>query len=107
MQKLNDKIKSVESEILDCRDRLERMKKRVPLGILTGIGFSLLYPYLPRRHGGKPMIETWNYHGAVLFSAVIFAIVYSIGYSMGKNKLEKKLRELKLKKHLIERESST
>jgi len=80
------------------------MKKRIPLGILIGVVFALLFPYLPGRRGRRPMIETWEYSNAVIFSAVIFAIVYPIGYVIGKNKLEKKLRELKLKKHLIEKE---
>ena len=77
----------------------------IPLGILIGIAFSFLFPYLPGRRGRSPMIETWEYHNAVLFSAVIFAIVYPIGYAMRKSKLEKKLRELKLKKHLIQKNS--
>lgn len=92
--------------MLDCRNKLDRMKKRIPLGILMGIVFSFLFPYLPGRRGRRPMIETWDYHNAVIFSAIIFAIIYPIGYSMGKNKIEKKMRELKLKKHLIEKESS-
>ncbi|MCR8668055.1 hypothetical protein NO995_10205 [Aestuariibaculum sp. M13] len=82
------------------------MKKRIPLGILIGIGFSFLFPYLPGKHGRRPLIETWDYHNAVIFGAVIFAVIYPIGYSIGKNKLEKKLRGLKLKKHLIEKENS-
>ena len=92
--------------MLDCRNKLDRMKKRIPLGILIGFIFSFLFPYLPGRRGRRPMIETWDYHNAVIFSAIIFAILYPIGYSMGKNKLEKKLRELKLEKHLIEKEIS-
>jgi hypothetical protein len=81
------------------------MKKRIPWAILGGIGFALLFPFLPGRRGRRPMIENWEYHNAVIFSAVIFAIVYPIGFTMGKNQTEKKLRELKLKKHLIEKEN--
>ena len=80
------------------------MKKQIPIRILIGVIFAFLFPYLPGRSGRRPMIETWEYSNAVIFSAVIFAIIYSIGYSIGKSKLEKQLRELKLKKHLIEKE---
>ncbi|MGY0393280.1 hypothetical protein ACW5R3_12065 [Bizionia sp. KMM 8389] len=107
MKEIKDRIKNVESEMLDCRKKLDRMKKRIPLGIILGLGFSLLFPYLPGKRGRSPMIETWEYQNAVLFSAAFYAITYPIGYSIGKNKLEKKLRELKLKKHLIEKEIST
>ena len=88
----------------DCQNKLDRMKKRIPLGILICIALAFLFPYLPGRRGRRPMIETWDYNNAVIFSAVIFAIIYPIGYTIGKNKLEKKLRELKLKKHLFEKE---
>jgi len=107
LKEIKERIKNVESEMLDCRNKLNQMKKRIPLGILIGIGLSFLFPYLPGRHGERPMIETWGYHNAVIFCAIIITIVYPIGYIIGKNKIEKKLRELKLKKHLIEKESST
>jgi len=97
----NNKIENVDSEMQSCQNKLVRIKKMIPIGILIGIAFSFLFPYLPGRRGRSPMIETWEYHNAVLFSAAIFAIVYPIGYAMRKSKLEKKLRELKLKKHLI------
>ena len=48
--------------------------------------------------------DSFEYNNAVIFSALIFIIVYPIGYQIGKNKLQKKIRELKLKKHLIEKE---
>jgi len=104
LENWNDHIRNVDSEILNCRNKLDKMKKRIPLGIIIGIAFSLLFPYLPGKRGRRPMIETWEYHNAVIFSAIIFIIIYPIGYTMGKSKLEKKLRELKLKKHLTEKE---
>jgi len=78
----------------------------IPLGILIGIAFSFLFPYLPGSRGRRPMIEAWEYQNAVIFSAIIFIIAYSIGYLLKKEKLEKKLRELKLKKYLIEKNDS-
>lgn len=105
---MNDKeeqIRNVESEILNCKNKLGRMKKRIPLAILGGIGFALLFPFMPGLRGRRPMIENWEYDNAVIFSAVIFAIVYPIAYTMGKNQTEKKMRELKLKKHLIEKKN--
>lgn len=104
LEDLNQKIRNVDSEMSNCQYKLDRIKKRIPFGILIGVVFAFLFPYLPGRRGRRPMIETWEYSNAVIFSAVIFAIIYPIGYVIGKNKLEKKLRELKLKKHLIEKE---
>ncbi|WP_420574001.1 hypothetical protein [Kordia sp.] len=104
MKELNDEIKNIESEMLECRNALIRMKKRIPLGILACIGFCFIFPYLPGRRGRKPMIETWGYQNAVLFGVVIFPIVCAVCYIMAKSKLEKKLRELKLKKYLAEKE---
>ena len=80
------------------------MKKRIPIGILIGIAMSLIFPFLPRKHGRQPLIETWEYSHAVLYIAVIVAIFYPISYAMGKEKIEKEIRELKLSKHLLEKE---
>lgn len=74
------------------------------MAILGGIGFAILFPFLPGRRGRRPMIENWEYDNAVIFSTIIFVIIYPIAYTMGENQTEKKLRELKLKKHLIEKE---
>lgn len=104
MNSKEKRVQEVDSEILGCQHKLDRMEKQIPWAILGGIGFSLVFPFLPGRRGRKPMIENWEYPNAVLFSAIIFAIIYPIGYSIGKNKTEKKLRELKLKKYLIEKE---
>ena len=104
MDNLNDRIRNVVFEMSDCQNKLDRMKKRIPLGIVIGIVFAFLFPYLPGRRGRRPMIESWEYNNAVIFSAVIFIIIYPIGYQIGKSKLQKKIRELKLKKHLIENE---
>ena len=100
----NDQIRNVNCEILDCKKKLMRLRKMIPVGILMVIGFSLLIPYIPNKSNRIPMIDTWGYQNAVIFSAVICFIVYLVSYSVAKNKLEKDLRELKLKKHLIEKD---
>ena len=107
MEELNDQIKIVEAEILECRNKLNRKKKRIPLLIFIGIALSFIFPYLPGRRGRRPMIEFWEYHYAVLFCAVIIASVLAISYSMDKTKLEKNLRALKLRKYLIEQKRQT
>ncbi|MFS4456821.1 hypothetical protein [Maribacter sp. 2304DJ31-5] len=68
------------------------MKKRIPWGILGGIAFVFIFPFLPGRRGRRPMIESWEYHNVVIFSAILYVIVYPIGYVIGKNKIEKRLR---------------
>lgn len=97
-------IENINAEIRNCQDKLKRMQKKIPWGILGGIIFSFLFPFIPGLRGRRPMIENWEYQNAVLFCAIIYIIIYPIGYTKGKNKAEKKLRELKLKKYLIEKE---
>lgn len=97
-------IENINAEIINYQDKLKRMQKKIPWGIFGGFVFSFLFPFIPGRRGRRPMIENWEYQNAVLFCAIIYIIIYPIGYIMGKNKAEKKLRALKLKKYLIEKE---
>jgi len=89
----NNQIENIDSEINNCQNKLKRLRKKVPWGILGRIVFSFLFPFIPGRRGRRPMIESWDYHNAVMFCALVYVIVYPIGYTMGKNKLEKRLRE--------------
>ncbi|XLS30834.1 hypothetical protein ACJD0Z_08370 [Flavobacteriaceae bacterium M23B6Z8] len=65
------------------------MKKQIPLAILGGIGFALLFPFLPGRRGRGPMIENWECVNAVIFCAALFAITYPIAFTMRKKQTEK------------------
>ena len=103
MKVIKDQIKDTESEMRTCQYKLDRMKKRIPFAILVGIAFVLLVPFVPGRRGRRPSIETWGYTNAVIFASVVFVFMYVISYVMKKSELEKKLRELKLKKHLLEK----
>lgn len=105
MNSKDERIIQVEFEISSCQNKLNNMKKRIPWAILMGVLFALLFPFLPGSRGSRPIIENWEYHHALLFCAIIFVVVYPIAYTIGKTKLEKKLKELKLKKHLIEKEN--
>ena len=50
------------------------------------------------------MIEHWDYENALIFVVIVFIITYLIAYSWRKNKITKRHRELKLKKHLLEKQ---
>ncbi len=104
MEDIHQRINHVNAEMSRYQNQLYGMKKRIPVLILIGTVFAFLFPYLPGRYGRPAMVDTWGYSNAVIFNAVIFAIVYLIGYSMRKNEIEKKLRELKLEKYLIEKD---
>lgn len=106
VEPLKDRIKTINAEMLKCQHKLDRMKKLIPLALLVGIIFSFTLPFIPTR-GRKPMTETWVYTNAVIFSAFLYAIIYPASYIIGKQRLKKKLRELKLEKHLLEKELSS
>ncbi len=103
MTETEEKLELVESDILACGSKLQKMKSRVPLAIVVGIIFSFIFPFMPGHRGKEPLAEQWGYQNAVIFSATVLFIAYPIGYILRKERIEKKLRQLKLKKHLIKK----
>lgn len=87
---LNQQLKNVDAEIQDCQNKLERMKKRIPLTIFICVVFALVFPFLPGSRGRRPMIETMEYTEAIVFLAIVFSIIYPISYLIKNNKLQKK-----------------
>ncbi|NQX81900.1 MAG: hypothetical protein HRT66_07905 [Flavobacteriaceae bacterium] len=106
MNSIKERTVNVDSQISICHNKLIKKRNKIPLGIVIGIVFSFIFPYIPGRHGRKPMLEDFGYENSVVFCVVFYAIIYLIGYATDKSKLEKELRELKFKKYLIEEDKS-
>ena len=101
---MDERIKKVDAEMQNNRKRLKAMRKKIPLGIASGIAISFVLPYVPGRSGNGTPEENWGYLNSVIVFIIIFFIIYLWGYQKQKEKLEKEMRALKLKKHLIEEE---
>ncbi len=89
-------------EYNDCSKEITKLKKKIPFFIGVVLVLPFFHPYIPGRWGRPPLIERMEYHEAVIFGFIVMSITLSIFYSWKMDKLKKKLRELKLTKHLTE-----
>lgn len=94
-------LNDIKFEIKISEKRLINMPKKVLKEILGLIVLAIIFPFLPGKRGRKPMVENWEYDYALIFVAILFFIIYLITYYWRKEKLEKRIRELKLKQHLL------
>ncbi len=101
---IKNKLEQAKNNFDDCSKEIVKLKKKIPFFIGVVVIFLFFAPYIPGRRGRQPLIEKLEYHEAILFYFVIMAITLSLFYLWKMNKLKKKLRELKLKIHLIEKE---
>ncbi len=111
MKNPSERLKKLENEIKRSQNKIEKLKKGIPLFIFIGIVFSLAYPYIPGRRGRGPLAETMGYEYSVIFSAIVFIVVVPVGYYMVKKDLGKKIRrkskEIKSLKYRMENEPNT
>ncbi|MEP2935742.1 MAG: hypothetical protein ABJM06_14985 [Gilvibacter sp.] len=106
MSNLDQQTRIVESEILACQTKLQRMKMQIPWVILSGVAFSFIAPFIPRRRSQITFVEEYGYSFAVILFAIMYGIVYLIFFNAVIDKTKKRLRKLKLKKHLLEKENN-
>ncbi len=102
-----DEIKTIEEvtlEMSETKRKLKELPKRAIKEIIILTFLAITFPFLPGRRGRKPMIENWEYGNALVFVSILFAFVYLISYFWRKDKLEKRIRELKLKEYLIQKQ---
>lgn len=99
-------LEDVQFEISSAESKLKNLPKTVIREILILTGVAILFPFLHGKYGRRPMIENWEYDNALIFIVIVFVITYVLAHSWRKDKLSKRLRELKLKKHLLEGKSS-
>jgi len=101
MKEEQKRIENIDSKILKGERVIKKFKKNRPFAIGGGVVFSLIYPYLPRRHGRKPMIETWDYVNAVGFMLVLYFTIYLIAYFYLIDKHKQEIESLKRTKMTI------
>ncbi|MFS4494569.1 hypothetical protein [Maribacter sp. 2308TA10-17] len=102
-----DEIRTLEEadfEILSTENKLKNLPNRVIREILLLTGLAIIFPFLPGKFGRRPMIENWDYSDALIFVVIIFVVTYIGILSWRKNRLNKRMRELKLKKHLLHKQ---
>ncbi|MFH4966547.1 hypothetical protein V8G69_16215 [Gaetbulibacter sp. M235] len=102
MNENEDKVSKVNFEIETYEKKIKKLKKNAPFAIIGGILLSLIYPYLPRRYGRKPLIEQMEYFNAVLFMGVIYFIIYAISYFYLIDKYKKEIEALNRRKISLE-----
>ena len=95
------RIVDIDSKILKGERVIKKLKKNRPFAIGGVVAFSLIHPYIPGRHGRKPMIETWDYANAVGFMLVLYFAIYLISYVYLMDKNKKKIESLKRTKMSI------
>ena len=94
-------------EYNDCSEDVKKLKRKIPYYIGVVLILPFFHPYIPGRRGRPALIERMEYHEAVIFGFVVMTITLSIFYFWKMDNLKKRLRELKLKKHLTENELNT
>ena len=76
----------------------------MPLRFLGGIAMGFVFPFLPMGRNSNELFKNIEYHYAVLISMVGFVAIFIGAFIDQKNRSEKKIRDLRLKRHLIEKE---
>lgn len=111
MKNPSERLKKLENEIERSQNKIDKMKKGIPLFIIIGIIFTFAYPYIPGRRGRDPLVESMGYEYSVIFSAIMFIALVPVGYYMAKKDLEKKIKnkskEIKSIKYRMENEPNT
>lgn len=97
-------LKDVNFELSETRRRLNDLPKRAVKEIFILVGLALLFPFIPGKRGRKPMVDNWEYSHALIFVTILFTVTYIIAYYWRKDKLKKRVRDLKLKEHLLQKE---
>jgi hypothetical protein len=96
-------IEDVNFEMSETKHRLKDLPKKVVKEIFILTGLAILFPFIPGKRGRKPMVENWEYSNALIFVAILFTLTYIIAYYWRKDKLIKRIRDLKLKEHLLQK----
>jgi uncharacterized membrane protein YfcA len=104
MNTKEQRMQRITNDILDVEDDFIRYKKRMPLGFLVGIAMGFVLPFIPLGLGNESLSERMEYHYAVLISIGGLIVIFIGAYIDQKNRSEKKIRDLRLKRYLLERE---
>lgn len=99
----NKEEQKYEREIRDNYDGIAKLKKQIPLGILTMTALSFLYPLIPGRRS-KPLADLIGYPYSVIACLVVGGLIYFFGYKIAVKKRIQKINDLKTKLQLSKEE---
>jgi hypothetical protein len=95
MQNNDDEIYS--REIKENYDAIENLKKLIPLGVLTMMAFSFVYPLIPGRRSKESLADSIGYPYAVIAMLILSGLIYFFSYKVAVKKRMKKINGLKSK----------
>ncbi len=95
MQNNDDEIYS--REIKENYNAIENLKKLIPLGVLTMMAFSFVYPLIPGRRSKESLADWIGYPYAVIAMLILSGLVYFFSYKVAVKKRMKKINDLKSK----------
>jgi hypothetical protein len=84
------RIEVLHYELQKNKEALQKLKRRIPYGILTGIGISLIVPFFPIKHRRSHVIDILSYPLAAFLFMVLFFCIYAFSYrqAVAKRKAE-------------------
>ena len=91
---VNEKLNCLKEEYNKNLKAHKRLKKLIPLGVLLGVCFSFVYPYIPLRNG--PLVEHLAYSDAVIIMHIAFFGIYYWGYQSARRKRRLRVTHLKI-----------
>ncbi len=95
MQTKDDEIYN--REIKENYDAITNLKKLIPLGVLTMMAFSFVYPLIPGRRSKVTLANWIGYPYAVITMLILSGLVYFFSYKIAVKKRMKKINDLKSK----------
>ncbi len=95
MQK-ND-VDLIKKEIKENYDAIAKLKKLIPLGVLTMTALSFIYPLLPRRRSQETLADWIGYPYSVLAMLILSGLVYFYGYKIAVKKRKNEIIKLEMK----------
>lgn len=84
-------------EIKENYNAIENLKKLIPLGVLTMMAFSFLYPLIPGRRSKESLADWIGYPYAVIAMLILSGLVYFFSYKVAVKKRMKNINDLKSK----------
>lgn len=91
---IGEELNRLKEEYEENLKAYNRFKKLIPLGILLGVCFSFVYPYIPLRNG--PLVEHLAYSDAVIIMHIVFFGIYYWGYQSARTKRGLRITHLKI-----------
>ena len=87
----------IKKEIKENYDAIAKLKKLIPLGVLTMTTFSFIYPLVPGRRSQKTLADWIGYPYSVLAMLILSGLIYFYGYRIAVKKRKDKILKLEMK----------